>query len=198
MQHARSSFPDEGLNPYPLPWKHRVPTTGLPGSLSLCPHWKELLIQVRVDLTTSSCSARVVSCFTPGPLHQKSVPGSGVKSGSILVGRGVCCKSRMVGKTTVSFQLPPSRSLLLSLFEVWDGICMSGMSTCATSPVCRGPSALLATCWRFLLSTGHPSFLTLSSSPPQPLPFPSAPSTNGSFVCPPSQIPENHPRFFFP
>ena len=122
MQHARSSFPDEGLNPYPLPWKRRVLTTGLPGSLSLCPHWKELLIQVRVDLTTSSCSARVVSCFTPGPLHQKSVPGSGVKSGSILVGRGVCCKSRIVGKTTVSFQLPPSRSLLLSLFPQRSGM----------------------------------------------------------------------------
>lgn len=144
------------------------------GSLSLCPHWKELLIQVRVDLTMSSCSTRVVSCFTPGPLHQKSIPGSGVKRGSILEGRGVYYKRGMVGKTTVSFQLPPSQSLLLSLcfLKGGDGICMSGMCTCAMSPVCRGPSALLTTCWRVLLSAGHPSFLTLSSPPPPTPAFP--------------------------
>ena len=29
--HVRSWFPDQGLNPRPLQWKHRVLTTRLPG-----------------------------------------------------------------------------------------------------------------------------------------------------------------------
>ena len=31
LWHVRSQFPDQGLNPCPLQWKHRVPTTGPSG-----------------------------------------------------------------------------------------------------------------------------------------------------------------------
>ena len=34
-QHARSQFPDQGLNPCPLQWKLRVSTTGPPGKSEL-------------------------------------------------------------------------------------------------------------------------------------------------------------------
>ena len=136
--------------------------------VSLCPHWKELLIQVRVDPTTSSYSTCVVSRFTPGLLHQKSIPGSGVKSGSLL-GEGVsAAKEELWEKPLYHFNYRLLNPYYFSSVssKVWDGICMSGMGTCTVSPVCRGPSALLSMCWRFLLSPGHPSFLTLSSLPP--------------------------------
>ena len=40
-RHAGSQFPHQGLNPYPLQWKHGVLTTGLPGKSQKSSHLSE-------------------------------------------------------------------------------------------------------------------------------------------------------------
>lgn len=185
------------LNPYPLPWKRRVPTTGLPGSLSLCPHWKELLIQV-VDLTTSSCSARVVSCFTQVPSTRSPFLGL-VWRVDLFWWEGVSAVKRNGGENHRIVSI--TAFLILTAFpvslKVWDGICMSGMSACARHLCAEDPllcSHVLEiplVNWSSLL----PNPLLLSSPAP---PLPKYPSTNGNFVCPPQPNTWESPRFFFP
>ena len=41
LRHAGSQFPDQGLNPCPLHWEHKILTTGPPGKPLVFEYWKQ-------------------------------------------------------------------------------------------------------------------------------------------------------------
>ena len=72
MWHVRSQFPDQGWDPYPLHWKHKVPTIGPPGKspdifFISYPSWAFLEVQELITSDFTQFSKKKKKDFARSP-----------------------------------------------------------------------------------------------------------------------------------